>query len=108
MGPEFDALPTRRGRSPWILWNRQEMQLSEIPVTLKLFATFRRYLPPESQGGVHDLSVPAGTRAGEVLEGLRVPVDDGVVILINGRTGAPQQVLEEGDVVAAFPAMAGG
>jgi hypothetical protein len=43
-----------------------------------------------------------------VLEGLGVPVDGGVVILINGRTGAPQQVLEEGDVVAAFPAMAGG
>jgi molybdopterin converting factor small subunit len=84
------------------------MQLSAITVTLKLFATFRRYLPPESQGGAHDLSVPAGTRASEVLEGLGVPVDGGVVILINGRTGAPQQVLEEGDVVAAFPAMAGG
>lgn len=38
-----------------------------------------------------------------------VPTDDGAsVILINGRSVEPERVLEEGDVIAAFPAMAGG
>jgi molybdopterin converting factor small subunit len=82
--------------------------MSEITVTLKLFATLRRYLPPESQGGAHAIRVPAGTEAGEVLERFGVPIDDGVVILVNGRTGSRNHVLEEEDVVAAFPAMAGG
>jgi molybdopterin converting factor small subunit len=82
--------------------------MSEVNVTLKLFATLRRYLPPESQGGAHALRIPTGTEAGEVLDRFGVPVDDGVVILVNGRTGTPNHVLEEGDVVAAFPAMAGG
>jgi molybdopterin converting factor small subunit len=82
--------------------------MSEINVTLKLFATFRRYLPPGSEGGAHNLRIPARTRVGAVLDRFGVPVGDGVVILINGRTGTPDRVLEEGDVVAAFPAMAGG
>jgi sulfur carrier protein ThiS len=76
-------------------------------ITLKLFATFRRYLPPDSRDHAHDLDVPAGARVGEVLTRLDVPIE-GSVILINGRTAAPDHVLEEGDVVAVFPAMAGG
>lgn len=76
-------------------------------VKLKLFATFQRYLPAGSQGYACDLDLAAGTSVAQVLTGLDVPTQ-GIVILVNGRTASPGQVLQEGDVVAAFPAIAGG
>jgi sulfur carrier protein ThiS len=77
-------------------------------ITLKLFATFRRYMPPNSQGTSLDLEVPTGTPVADVLNGLDVPTAGGAVILVNGRTVEPGHVLQEGDTVAVFPAMAGG
>ena len=79
-------------------------------VQVKLFATFRQYLPPETQGDAYDAQVTPGTRVGELLSQLGVPADslEGLVVLVNGRQSDPHQVLEEGDVVAAFPAIAGG
>ncbi len=76
-------------------------------VTLKLFATFRRYLPPGSRGHAHDLEVAAGALVADVLARFEVPTD-GVVILVNGHAAALERPLDEGDVVAVFPALAGG
>lgn len=81
---------------------------AQVSVTLKLFATFRRYWPSDSQSDARTLGVRPGTRVGDVLAGFGVPTDDSAVILINGRTGTPEQVLEDGDIVAVFPSMAGG
>ena len=78
-------------------------------VRLKLFASYRQHLPPDSEGGACDLDVLAGTQTADLLARYGVPTGDGVsVILVNGRNAAPTQVLEDGDVVAAFPALAGG
>jgi molybdopterin converting factor small subunit len=83
---------------------------STMHVQVKLFATFRQYLPPETQGDAHDTQVPHGTRVGELLFQLGVPTDrpEGMVVLVNGRQSDLRQVLQEGDIVGAFPAMAGG
>jgi len=77
-------------------------------ITLKLFATFRRHLPPEAKGNAYQLDVPAGACVADVLHQFGVPTDGAAVLLVNGRTAAPEQILEEGDALAAFPAMAGG
>ena len=79
-------------------------------VQVKLFATFRRYLPPETKGDAYDIQVPQGTHVGELLSQLGVPMEEpeGLVILVNGRQSDLDQILEEGDVVGAFPAIAGG
>ena len=78
-------------------------------VTLKLFATYRRYLPPGSVGNACDLDVPTGTPVIDLLTRLGVPYESGAsVILVNGRGVPPEQVLEAGDVMAVFPALAGG
>jgi len=78
-------------------------------VQLKLFASYRRHLPPDSEGGVCSLDVPAGTQVIDLLIRFGVPTSDGAsVILVNGRSVKPERVLEEEDVIAAFPAMAGG
>jgi molybdopterin converting factor small subunit len=77
-------------------------------ITLKLFLTFRRYLPPEAQGYACQLDVAADITVEHVLNRFGVPTDDGAVILVNGRTTDLGQVLEHGDALAAFPPMAGG
>jgi sulfur carrier protein ThiS len=78
-----------------------------MKITLKLFTGFRRHLPARSRASACELEVAAGSTVGEVLTRFDVPMD-GAVILVNGRTAAPERALEEGDVLAAFPAMAGG
>jgi sulfur carrier protein ThiS len=78
-----------------------------MTITLKLFTGFRRYLPPGSGVSACQLEVADGTTVGQVLARLGVPTD-GAVILVNGRTAALDRRLEEDDVLAAFPALAGG
>ncbi len=78
-------------------------------VTLKLFATYRRHLPPGSVGNTCVLDAPAGTPVLDLLARFGVPHGPGEsVVLVNGRDASPEQTLEAGDVVAAFPAIAGG
>jgi molybdopterin converting factor small subunit len=79
-----------------------------VKVWIKLLSTYREYLPAEAEGSAYSLEVTAGTRVEALQARLPVPADEGQVVLINGRTPLPGQVLEEGDTVAIFPAMAGG
>lgn len=79
-----------------------------MKVWVKLFSTYRRYLPSDAQGSTYDLEVPAGIRIEELRSLLPVPIDESQVVLINGRTHRSGQVLGEGDTVAIFPSMAGG
>jgi sulfur carrier protein ThiS len=78
-----------------------------MQIQIKLFATFRQHLPPEAEGGVCEVTVPAGRTAGEVLLRLGVPAGM-VVMMIDGRHCPADQILQEGDVLSAFPAIAGG
>lgn len=77
-------------------------------VTVKLIATYREFLPPKTQGNTFELRVPEGATAVSVLAQLDVPTDGSSVILVDGRTPAPDQLLKEGETVCAFPAIAGG
>lgn len=80
-----------------------------IEVRLKLFATYRRFLPPDSQDGACDLQIPSGTRIADLLARFNIPTDrGGSVVLVNGHTADLERVLEDRDVVAVFRAMAGG
>jgi molybdopterin converting factor small subunit len=79
-----------------------------VRVQVRLLGTYRRYLPASAHGATYSMDVPIGTRIESLLTCLPVPPDDDRVILVNGRSPQWGQVLEEGDTVAAFPAMAGG
>lgn len=79
-----------------------------MKVQLKLFATYRSYLPPGTVGSAVDVSVSAGTRVGDLLRQFGLPQNESRVILVNGLGAQEDQVLGENDVIAAFPAMAGG
>jgi len=83
--------------------------VTTVRVTLKLFTTYRRHLPPGSVGNACELNVSAGTPVLDLLARFSVPHEPGAsVVLVNGRDVSPGQTLEAGDIVAAFPAIAGG
>ncbi len=74
---------------------------------MKLLVTYRVYLPPECEGGTHELEVSEEETAVSLLTRFGVPVEESVVI-VNGRTPDKGELLQEGDVVCAFPISAGG
>lgn len=79
-------------------------------ISVRLFAHFRRYLPPNSERATCHIDLPAGATAADALIQLGLPMDrpGTLVILVNGRHSEGEQILQAGDVVAAFPATAGG
>ncbi len=79
-----------------------------MKVSLKLIATYRKLLPEGTVGNTLTLDLPEGTNVVEALAPLGVPLDRESVILLNGHVPELEQQLHEGDVIYAFPAMAGG
>ncbi|MCK5921505.1 MAG: MoaD/ThiS family protein [Methylococcales bacterium] len=73
---------------------------------MKLFATYREYLPPECNGKM-EMEVPEGATAVSVLTDLGIPIDESV-LLVDGRSPNPGETLNPGEVVCAFSAVAGG
>ena len=78
-------------------------------ITIRLLASYRRYLPDHSdeQAG-YTFEVADGALVGDVLKTLPVPQDDVFTFLVNGRHVTDDQVLHEGDVLSVFPAVGGG
>lgn len=76
-------------------------------VQVKLLATYRQYLPPDASSSSYEVAVAPGTPLEDFLMQLPVPVE-GSVVLVNGRSPQPGQVLQDKDVVCLFPAVAGG
>jgi molybdopterin converting factor small subunit len=79
-----------------------------MKVKLRLFATYRRYLPAGNDGNTVEVEVQVGTRVGDLVTMFDVPVGQESVILLNGSTSQLDNILSDGDVISAFPAMAGG
>ena len=77
-----------------------------MKVQLTLIASYRDFLPPENEGKA-EIDVPEGTTAVSILTDFGVPLEE-TVILVDGRTPEPGQTLQEGNVVFAFHATAGG
>lgn len=81
-------------------------------VQLELYASLMQYLPPEAERHRVRLEVPPGTTAHALLDRYRVPRGQAHLVLRNGvflhREDRDRMVLEEGDVVAAWPPVAGG
>ena len=78
-----------------------------MQVTVKLFASLRDYLPPSAEGVAVREAAEHAT-VGDVLEELKIPVSETKIILLNSKHADRDQVLGDGDVLAAFPLVAGG
>ena len=79
-----------------------------MKVSVKLLAIYRSKLPPGTEGNTCEIDLPPGTTFGTALERFKIENDKNSVILVNGIAPNPRQELEDGDVLCAFPAIAGG
>jgi len=77
-------------------------------ITVKLFATFRRYRPELPPGTGMPLEVPPGANVTLVMERLGIPDEMPLVAMVNSEVVHPDRVLAEGDTVSLFPPIAGG
>jgi molybdopterin converting factor small subunit len=80
-----------------------------MKVCVKLLASYRDLLPPEAKNYKFEVEIEPGTTVANLMSRYGVPLNDESVFLVNGLTPKSlDQILVEGDVVAAFSAMAGG
>jgi molybdopterin converting factor small subunit len=78
-------------------------------VEIKVFATLRHYIPESERRVEKDLwKVTEKTTVAQVLEILRIPLEEAKVLLINGKKAELGRALAEGDVLHVFPPMCGG
>lgn len=81
-------------------------------ITLKLYAGLQKYLPKTVSGSSMQLSIDNGTSPEQILTLLNIPTQTVHLLMINGVYIAPeardQVVLTENDVLAVWPAVAGG
>jgi len=80
-----------------------------LKVELKLCASLAKYAPetPGSQGTVV-IELPEGKTIGEMLKGVKVPLESVKLVFLNGVHSDMNQPLREGDRVGVFPPVAGG
>ena len=89
------------------------MHATRMKITFKLYASLTDYLPAESRYGNRvTLELDEGTSIAQVIEPFGLPQKMVHLVLVNGVYVAPAErlsrVLNEGDVLAIWPPIAGG
>ncbi|MEM4724530.1 MAG: MoaD/ThiS family protein [Candidatus Hadarchaeum sp.] len=77
-------------------------------ITVKLYATLRRYKPGLAPGAGFSLDVPPGATVSQVVEQLGIPDGVALVPMVNNEAQGLDYVLAEGDTLHLFPPVAGG
>ena len=78
-------------------------------VKVKLFATLRRYGPPDVKLGENfPVILDESSDINQLLNKLKIPKDQAKIIMINGNISKRQEMLKEEDEVAIFPPVGGG
>ena len=83
-----------------------------MKVTVKLYASLGRYLPPGARENVAEIELDGNATPAGVIERLRVPPEHCHLVLVNGTYLPPSERasrhLAEHDAVAIWPPIAGG
>ncbi len=83
-----------------------------MKVTVKLFALLGKYLPPGAADNQAALEVADGATPVAVMDSLNLPREYCHLVLVNGLYGEPgprqSLALEDNDVLAIWPPVAGG
>lgn len=79
-----------------------------MKVTVRLFTTLKRYLPPGSDGRSARMDIDEGSTVMDLVESAGIPRDLPHIVMVNSRKASLAQALEDGDTVSLFPAIGGG
>jgi molybdopterin converting factor small subunit len=77
-------------------------------VTVKLFATLTRFKSGVKAGHSFDMDLPDTATAQEIIDRLKIPVEEIHIVFVNNVIQAPSVKLQAGDVVGIFPPVGGG
>jgi len=77
-------------------------------VQVRLFATLRRYFPDLQLGEPITVVLPDGATVGQLIEHLKVPIEEVKIVFVNNIVRDMESTLEDGDVVGIFPPVGGG
>ena len=81
-------------------------------VQLELYSSLMRFLPPQAVRHRVGVEIESGSSVAALLERYQVPLEQAHLVLRNGVFLHPEErtrtLLQEGDVIAAWPPVAGG
>ncbi len=77
-------------------------------VTVKLYATLRKYYPDLGIGEGMRIELPDGATVGQLIGRLNLPPDVVRVAFVNGVAREENYLLSDGDEVGLFPPVGGG
>ncbi|MCS6926428.1 MAG: MoaD/ThiS family protein [Candidatus Binatia bacterium] len=78
-----------------------------VTVYVKLFATLKKYLPPQSEDGVQ-LTLPAGATVQDAVDALQIPREHASMLVAGDTYVQPDTPLSDGMQLSIFPPLAGG
>jgi molybdopterin synthase sulfur carrier subunit len=83
-----------------------------LQITFKLYAGLAQYLPSGSEDNAIEVELPDGQSIPTLIQRYHVPLDQVHLVLLNGvyqdSAARVERVLQDGDTVAIWPAVAGG
>jgi len=84
--------------------------MKKVNIELKMFTTFREYLPPESINEKAAMSLDEGSTLENLMHILGIPMDKTRIVVINGISHGVDNrtTLAEGDIVSFFAPVGGG
>jgi molybdopterin converting factor small subunit len=78
-----------------------------VTISVKLFATLKRYLPPGSQDGF-SLSLPRGATVQDAINALNIPQEQAGMLVAGDTYVEKETPLTDGLQLNIFPPLAGG
>lgn len=79
-----------------------------MQVTVKLYASLRRYSKAENINDSFDMQLQNGATVNDLIEAVGIPTGEVKLAFINGRVQEPGWILQPGDQVGVFPPIGGG
>ena len=77
-----------------------------MKVHVDLYVNLKKYAPADDTS--FDIQLESGATARAVLDALKIPAGEKVIILVNGRNAVESRPLTEKDVVSLFSPLSGG
>ncbi|MDD4802861.1 MAG: MoaD/ThiS family protein [Syntrophomonas sp.] len=79
-----------------------------MEITLRLFWTLSKYSADIQNGKRMHITVPDDARVRDLIEELKIPVQEVGLIVLNGSLGKIESILNDKDDVQFFPPIEGG